>query len=224
MAEDSSRTLPVGDLLANDTAASNVLGNTSSPQHGTLQVNRCVNPNTCGFRLGLIDSFSYIPAPNFNGLDWFQYQVGHTTEPGSGFATVFLNVTPVRDEPVAVDDTFTVEANTTVTLNAFANDSDPDGLHVAVVPAGPPGPDGDFHGMFEWDPDGTIRYRPDGAVPQITIPYRLFGDHVASFATVTINVTPNPTVDDSTSRPRTAFERLPHPACWRTTTAARPSS
>jgi len=64
------------------------------------------------------DKLIYNPALNFNGLDTFTYTIsdGALTDT----ATVTVDVIPVNDAPVAVDDTATTPEDTSVTVNVLA--------------------------------------------------------------------------------------------------------
>ena len=101
-------------VLANDlNAAGGTVSLTSAPSFGTA----VVNPDA---------TVSYTPNPNANGADSFTYSVTVGTQV-SGTATVSLNITPVNDAPVAVDDSAAVSVNTPLQINVLANDTDPDG-------------------------------------------------------------------------------------------------
>jgi VCBS repeat-containing protein len=72
---------------------------------------------------------TYMPAPNDNGTGHgsFNFKVNDGTL-DSAAATVTLDVTPVDDPPVAVDDSFTVVQDSGAnTLDVMANDTDIDG-------------------------------------------------------------------------------------------------
>ncbi|MCH8048210.1 MAG: tandem-95 repeat protein, partial [Planctomycetes bacterium] len=77
----------------------------SGPSDGTLQLN-------------LDGSFSYTPNENFFGTDTFTYRVsdGATV---SEVATVVITINSVDDPPVAVDDLFSTELNTTLVVSVL---------------------------------------------------------------------------------------------------------
>jgi hypothetical protein len=109
------------DVLANDTDAdlpndSLVTTNiTVQPPNGTASI----NPN---------GTINYVPDPNFNGLDSLQYVVCDTALPVQcDTAWVFINVTPVSDPLVAVNDTTSASEDTTgIDIDVLANDTDAD--------------------------------------------------------------------------------------------------
>jgi hypothetical protein len=67
-----------------------------------------------------------------------------------------LHVVNAANPPVARDDAATTEANSAVTLNPLANDSDPDGGALRVITTVP-----GEHGQIVWNGDGTLTYTPD---------------------------------------------------------------
>ena len=90
-----------------------------SAQHGTVS---CTAAGMC----------TYTPAPNYHGPDSFTYGIsdGHG---GTDTATVSITVTPVNDEPNAVNDVLTTPMNTEGTVNVLANDSDVDGDSLTIA-------------------------------------------------------------------------------------------
>ena len=107
-------------ILANDTfpaVGTLTLGLTSSPVKGTATVNA---GNTVTYR----------PVANANGADSFTYVLTWTDGVSilaSLPTTVSINITPVNDAPVAVDDAVTVTVGVAGTVNLIGNDTDPDG-------------------------------------------------------------------------------------------------
>ena len=77
----------------------------------------------------------YTPNLNYNGFDNFSYTVRDTVGAVSNAAVVTITVTPVADAPIAQNDLATTLVNTPVTIKVLANDSHPDGLPSAIVPA-----------------------------------------------------------------------------------------
>jgi Bacterial Ig domain len=119
------------NILVNDTAtAGGTVTLTSQPRLGIAFVNAD-------------GSVTYTPNLNANGSDGFTYTVTVGTTV-SNVANVAINILPVNDPPVAVDDgTISVTTGVTTALpSLIANDTDVDGQAdiVAAVLETPPGP------------------------------------------------------------------------------------
>jgi hypothetical protein len=112
VAEDSGAT--VIDVLANDSIAPDV-GETLSVTAVTQGANGSVT-----FTPGNV---SYTPNANFFGSDSFTYTISDGNG-GSDTATVNVTVTPVNDNPDAIDDAATVAEDSGATvIDVLANDS-----------------------------------------------------------------------------------------------------
>jgi hypothetical protein len=102
------------NVLANDTASSGQTLNvgsvtiTAEPQHGTT---------TVGSANG---SITYQPASGYSGTDTFQYTVRDDLGALSNNAAVSVRIQPA---PVAANDTATLQANQSATINILANDT-----------------------------------------------------------------------------------------------------
>ena len=118
-------------VLANDTLngapvdpAAVTVAITTPPANGTATVNAD-------------KTIAYSPKSNFNGPDLIGYKVtliANNAVSAEGY--LHVNVTPVNDIPVAVNDTSGAPNNKAVTINVLANDTDLDGaadLAAAVI-------------------------------------------------------------------------------------------
>ena len=137
------------DVLANDTDVDNsmstaVLVIVSGPANGTATV----EPN---------GTISYDPAKDFTGQDSFTYQVEDEAGAKSNVATVTINVLPVNDRPVAVDDAATTNESTAVDIDILKNDYDIDNAIVpsSVAIAAPPA-----NGTVTVHVSGQVTYTP----------------------------------------------------------------
>ncbi len=93
----------------------------------------------------------FAPAPDFNGLAWFDYVVSDGRLQAAGRARV--TVTPVNDAPIAYGARFDVMAGDDLTfrIDAFDPDGDSLALDLLAVPT---------HGTLDGD-GGKYRYAPD---------------------------------------------------------------
>jgi hypothetical protein len=118
-------------VLANDSAgpgqslSPGTLTITSAPQHGTTTVDQ-----TNG-------AVTYQPTANYSGGDSFQYTVSDDLGARSRQATVNVSVQPA---PVAANDTATLPADQSATINVLANDTsaggtlNPASISIVVAP------------------------------------------------------------------------------------------
>ncbi|MFM2225362.1 MAG: hypothetical protein RJA07_1564 [Bacteroidota bacterium] len=92
---------------------------TQNPSHGTLNIN---TNNTV----------DYIPDANYNGTDYFIYNICYNNIFGiCDTAIVNLNVLPVNDKPIAVNDVKSTAINTSTTIQVLLNDRDNDTTNTA---------------------------------------------------------------------------------------------
>ncbi len=132
------------DVLAND---SDVDGDTITVESFTLPTEGTLVQNPDG-------TFTYTPAPDFNGSDSFTYTVTDGTV--SRTENVNITVDPENDEPITLSDSGSTQEDNSLVIDVLANDSDPDGdaLTVSAVTDG-------ANGTVAINPDGTVTYTPN---------------------------------------------------------------
>ena len=110
-----SGTLPVATDADGDTLSYSA--GSTGPAHGVV----VINAN---------GTYSYAPSANYNGPDSFTYRVTDGTAVVEYTVTVTVNA--VNDAPSAMNDTAQTAANSNVSVNVIANDTDIDGDTLSV--------------------------------------------------------------------------------------------
>ena len=116
-----------------------VLGNDSDVEGDALMASLVSGPSNGTLTLNANGTFTYTPNANFNGTDSFTY-VANDGLADSAPATVTINVVPVTDSPVAIDDVVSVDESSPGTPNATT-------VNVLIVL--------DVSGSMNADPDGA---------------------------------------------------------------------
>jgi hypothetical protein len=171
------------DVLTNDTTAGDPI-DPATVAIGTPAVNGLATANSDG-------TVSYTPNANFSGADSFTYTVRNTTGVSSNSATVDITVTPLNDDPVAVNDAFDVaQDSSNNSLDVLANDTDVDGNALTISAVGPT----DNGGTASTD-GSTVSYSPaTGFSGTETFSYDIAdGNGGSASATVTVTVIPTAT-------------------------------
>jgi len=182
------------DNLLTVSAANGVLANDSDPVEGDLLTAVLASgPANGALTLNADGSFSYMPNPDFNGVDSFTYQAQDTgLAPLSNVAKVTITVTPVNDAPVAASDAYSVDEDDALSVAALngvlANDSDAEGDSFTAVQVA-----GTSSGTVSLKPNGSFTYTPDAnfnGVDSFTYQAKGPGLALSNVATVTITVNP----------------------------------
>jgi large repetitive protein len=120
-AEDNQLSIGAPGLLSNDV----------EPNSLTLSTALVSGPASGDLDLSSDGSFTYDPAPNFNGSVSFTYQVSNGTVT-SDPATVTISVTPENDPPSAVAQTVATDEDTPLAVSMVGTDPDGDALTYLV--------------------------------------------------------------------------------------------
>ncbi|PLX39772.1 MAG: hypothetical protein C0608_11385 [Deltaproteobacteria bacterium] len=147
--------------------------------------------------------FTYTPGDDFFGADLFRYTLVDETGALSSSVEVTIDVAPVDDDPVAVDDAALASEDTSVLIAALSNDYDPDIDPVSLLTHDPISAGGgtvtELGGVFLYTPAGnffgidTFTYTIEDAG----------GNTDSATVTITVNEVNDPPVanPDSTSGP-----------------------
>lgn len=192
------------DILANDTDAEDDLDPTSVDLFGLLGPffgTATVDPAT-----GVV---TYTPGPDFDGDDYFLYTVCDLAF-NCADAVAIIDITPVPDPPIGVDDFVDTDEDTPVMVDVVANDADPDGDldGTSVTVTAPPS-----IGQAVVNPDGTITYTPDlDANGTDTFTYEICdAGGRCTPATVTLDVAGEPDVPVAVDDAASTDEDVPVP-------------
>ncbi len=101
---------------------------------------------------------TYTPNANFNGADTFSYVINDDLGNTSAPADVTITVNPVNDAPIAIDESYVVDASTTFSVTSpgvLDNDTDVDlDTLTAILQTDVTG------GTLSLSPDGSFSYTP----------------------------------------------------------------
>jgi DNA/RNA endonuclease G (NUC1) len=199
--EDAPDAVNDAPTVAEDSSANviNVLSNDTDVDNDTLTVS-AVTQGSHGSVTNNGTSVSYTPSSNFFGTDTFTYTISDGNG-GTDTATVNVTITNVNDAPVATNDNYVTNSNTTLNVTApgvLSNDSDIDGPSLSSVYVAASGPS---HGVLSLNGDGSFSYSPN---PNYTgsdsFSYQAFdGSAYSNVATVmiTVNDTVPPTLNST---------------------------
>nr|MBP6460038.1 tandem-95 repeat protein [Crocinitomicaceae bacterium] len=131
---------PVNDspLVANESVSGpedtpipgNITSNDSDLEGAvTVVTTPLVNPKNGTIAILANGNFTYTPSANFNGKDTVVVSVCDNGSPSICLNdTIFINVTPVNNGPIANKDEVTTNEDTPVTIDVVFNDTDLDGF------------------------------------------------------------------------------------------------
>ncbi|EHH1263411.1 tandem-95 repeat protein [Vibrio parahaemolyticus] len=129
-------------------------------------------------------SVTYTPNDNYHGIDSFTYIV--TSGGVSESTTVYVDVTPENDAPVAKDDTAITDEDTPVTIDVLPNDSDVDGDKLSIQSASAPEAQGKVEIV-----DGKLVFTPaENFNGDAEITYTVTDGELTDEAKVTVTVNP----------------------------------
>jgi hypothetical protein len=175
--EDTPLTLALAGNDVETPAADLIYTVTVQPQHGSL--------------VGMGRNLTYVPAPNYNGADSFQFTITDAGEGPSGAltsepATVSITVNSVNDAPVlaGVPSGATINELVPFTFTATATDVDGDPLTFSLIEAPSGAAIDPSTGFFTWTPSEA----QGGTNQPYTFKVLVSDGHVTVNTTVVLNV------------------------------------
>jgi len=160
-----------------------VLGNDSAANGGTLTITAVGKP-----QFGAVttdgQTVTYMPNANFTGTDTFSYVV---SDGKGGTATGSVTVTVngpsgPNQAPTAANDSATVSAGSSVTIDVLANDGDPNGDPLTITIDGPPS-----HGTATVT-NGKVVYTPNAGFSGADSFTYIVSDGKGGTATATVTI------------------------------------
>ncbi len=169
--DDESAPINNAPVATDDTAtvneglsvSGNLLDNDSDPDGDSLIISTTPVsvPSNGSVTISIDGSYIYIPNGGFTGTDSFEYSVcdnGTPKECATATVTITVNSISINRNPIAINDTATINEGSYATGNLLANDSDPDGdsLIISTMPVSVPS-----NGSVTISFDGTYIYTPE---------------------------------------------------------------
>ncbi len=185
--------VPVNDapVAVNDAASTsedtvvniNVLSNDTDIDSVSLSL-VSANANNGTVILIANNTLEYQPKENFNGTDTINYTISDN-DGGNASSTVLVSVGAVNDPPIAVNDTATMDEDSTINIAVLNNDVDIDGDSLTVLSATA------NNGTIIVNADNTVAYTPTANFNgSDTISYNI-SDNNGGNASATVLVTVN---------------------------------
>ena len=193
--EDGSRSFSAADFGFSDANAGQVFANLridALPGAGSLTLSGVAVVVGQVIAVADLGNLVFTPAPNANGNGYASFSFSVQDSAGA-FDTapnqITIDVSPVNDPPVAVDDLASTPINTSTTIAVLGNDSDVDGNALTVTSASVD----PARGTVTINPDGTLAFTPAGNITgPVLVSYIISdGQGGTASATVTVNVGPN---------------------------------
>ena len=186
-AADDTYTTDEDTALVISNSLSGLLANDSDID-GTINVLSYIQPAHGSLTVNINGTFTYTPDADYNGPDSFEYTI-EDNGLATATATVNITVTSVNDTPLAVNDSYSTDKDTTLTVNAasgvLSNDTIGDGLQSLVLTTNV------AHGTLTLNTsDGSFVYEPStGYSGSDSFEYTITdSDNETSTATVSITV------------------------------------
>ncbi|MDG2385534.1 MAG: Ig-like domain-containing protein [Pirellulaceae bacterium] len=194
--DNDSFSVPEGDTLI--ISSPGVLENDQDPDGDPLTATVVTPPESGLLVLNPEGGFSYTHDGSQTLSDSFVYRANDGNG-GTQTATVNLNIQPVNDAPVGVNDNFTTAEGATLEVIApglLDNDSDPDGDQLNATLVNPT-----TRGTLQLNPDGSFIYQHDGSETLTDSFTYQVDDNLGKTDTATVTLTIQPVNDAPVALP-----------------------
>lgn len=163
----------------------NVLANDQDADGNFLTIDNFTPTSNGTLTLQENGELQYVPNENFNGMDEFMYQANDGNGGLSAATLVQIEVLPINDFPIALNDNRTTNEDTDLQIEVLNNDSDVDGDALQIEEFGQPS-NGTLQQIGE-----TLEYSPDlNFFGEDQFSYTISDGASIASATVTIDVLP----------------------------------
>ncbi|MGB6382342.1 MAG: Ig-like domain-containing protein [Syntrophobacteria bacterium] len=174
-----------------DTASSGVTPSVTDPDNGDTHTFSIISQPANGTASVSSNQLIYTPSADFNGTDSFTFKA---TDTGGLWVegTASVTVNPINDAPVAVNDAYSVDEDTTLTValpGILGNDTDIDGDPLSAVLVG-----NISNGTLTLNTDGSFVYTPNANFTGTDIFTYQANDTLANSLVATVTITVSPTV------------------------------
>ncbi len=182
MTEDTVLSVPAPGVLGNDNDVDGdaiVAVLVADVLHGSLLLNQD-------------GSFSYSPSQGYVGQDTFQYEASDGLL-ASNVATVTITISEVDDPPTAIDDQYSMDQDTVLSVPApgvLDNDTDPENGPLTAILAGDVS-----SGTLVLNDDGSFTYTPDAGYYGIDSFTYTANDGTSNSNEATVTITVNQVID-----------------------------
>lgn len=177
-------------VVAGQTVSIPVLANDSDPANLRLSID-AVTPPTRGTATIRGDAIAYAAPADFAGTATFGYTIVNTAgERASARVTVTVTPAPAPADPVARDDSATVQQGQSVRIAVLANDTDPGGLRLSLLSVAAPG-----QGTATIDGDAVVYTAPASFAGTVRFAYTIANSEGRrATAQISVTVTERPAV------------------------------
>ena len=151
VANDDNYTINEDSVLADNVSFNDI----NVDPADTITYTQATSPSNGTLIFNVDGSFTYTPDLNWNGNDSFDYQMCDQNGNCSS-ATVFIQVIPVNDPPIAQDDSYSVDEDNVLADNVSTNDTDPESDTLSYTVLSNP-----LQGDLVLNSDGTFTYTPN---------------------------------------------------------------
>jgi hypothetical protein len=142
-------------LVEDQSGSIDVLANDSDPEGERLSITSITETEHASITVDESGKLNVVPAADYHGSFSVEYTL-MDVRGDSAIVTLNVEVSSVPEPPRVENDSTEIEEDSSVDVNVFANDSEPDGESFSLIRLGDP-----EHGKATYLDGGIVRYVPD---------------------------------------------------------------